>query len=188
MTDTKRTEQEPEMDEWLLACRTLEAAGVPYVIVGAFGAELHFLRTAVQISTHDMDVLLPMSWQQVLSALEALGKAGFTFSVGDEGLIPDDVQAQGIVRNCATVKAERGEHSVDLLTELPGHRFEELWERQSEYVLKGVPVRVAPLDAIIQSKHQAGRMKDRLFLEQFREVIEEAFDREAKRPKPPPPC
>src|SRR5262245_34014100 len=188
MPDTDANVQPPDTtDDWLLACRTLEAAGVEYLIVGAFGAGLHFLRTALQIATHDMDLLLPMSWQQIRRGLEALGAAGFTFSVEDELLPPDKIVAQLIAQPGATVRAVRGGESIDLRTELPGHRFDELWKQRREYLVKGVPLRVAPLDAIIQSKYQAGRMKDRLFLEQFREVIAAALTRDAKRRGRAPP-
>jgi hypothetical protein len=71
-----------EMDEWLLACRTLDAAGVRYLVLGAFGAELHFLHSARQILTQDMDVLVPRDPDNLLRGLLALKQAGFVLQAG----------------------------------------------------------------------------------------------------------
>lgn len=169
------------MDEWILACRTLEAAGVRYVIVGGFGAELHFLHEAGAITTQDMDLLLPLDARQVELALTALCAAGFLLSAGGEPVIPDEVIAQGIVRQRATVRATRGLEAIDVMTQAQELDFEALWAGHQPFVVRGVSVRVAPLHAILRAKHAVGRTKDRLFLEQFREVIAEALEREQKR-------
>lgn len=174
------------MDEWLLACRTLDAAGVRYVVLGAFGAELHFLHSARQILTRDMDLLVPRDAANLLRGLLALKQAGFALQAGGEELLPDDVIAAGIVRQCATVTALRGVESVDVITWLHTLDFDELWQRQIVFELGGTPVRTAPLEAILRSKKLAYRMKDRMFLEQFKEVITEALERDRKRHDKPP--
>jgi hypothetical protein len=169
------------MDEWLLACRTLEAAGVRYLILGALGAELHFLRKANQILTKDMDLLVPQDPDNLLRGLLALQRAGFELEGGGEALLPDDVIAAGIIRQAATVRALRGIEKVDVMTWLPEIDFEELWSRQISFSMAGTPVRTAPLEAILRSKKLAFRMKDRIFLEQFKESITEALDNERRR-------
>ena len=47
--------------------------------------------------------------------------------------------------------------------------------------MAGTPVRTAPLEAILRSKQLAFRMKDRMFLEQFKELITEALENERRR-------
>ena len=174
------------MDEWLLACRSLDAAGVRYLVLGAFGAELHFMRAATQILTHDMDILVPQDPDNLLRALTALRAAGFDLEAGGEGLLPDDVIAAGIIRQAATVKALRGKESVDVMTWLRTIDFEDIWTRQVVFDVAGTPVRAAPLEAILRSKKLAYRMKDRMFLEQFKEVVEEALEIDRKRRTLPP--
>lgn len=174
-------EEDDEMDEWLLACRVLDSAGVRWLIVGGFGAELHFPHAANQILTRDMDLLLPPDPANLLAALLALQAAGFTLQAGGEELLPDEVVAAGIVRQVATVRALRGQESVDLITWLRTLDFEELWREQRNFSVQGTPVRTAPLEAILRSKKLAYRMKDRMFLEQFKEVITEALEGERRR-------
>ena len=173
------------MDEWLLACRTLDAAGVRYLILGAFGAELHFLHDANQILTRDMDLLLPRDPGNLLRGLVALQQAGFELRAGGEELLPDDVIAAGIIRQSATVRALRGVETVDVMTWVPEIDFEDLWARQVAFTMAGTPVRTAPLEAILRSKKLAFRMKDRMFLEQFKEAITEALDNERRREEKP---
>ena len=83
------------MDEWILACKALLKADVRFLIVGAFGAELHFLHGALQIVTRDMDLLLPPEHAQVLRRLLPLGDAGFRLEARGEELLPDEGVAAG---------------------------------------------------------------------------------------------
>lgn len=125
------------------------------------------------------------SWPAARSTLRA---AGFALQAGGEELLPDEVVAAGIVRQVATVRATRGQESVDLITWLRTLDFEELWRGQRSFTVRGAPVRTAPLEAILRSKQLAFRMKDRMFLEQFKEVITEALELERRRKergKPP---
>jgi predicted nucleotidyltransferase len=66
---------------------------------------------------------------------------------------------------------------VDLLGNVPGvDSFQGLWERSSEKVLFGVPVRVASLEDLIAMKRAAGRAKDQphlLELERLRSLAAE---------------
>lgn len=175
----------PEMDEWLLLCRALRDAGVPFLVVGAFGAETHFLRDANLILTHDMDLLLPPDRQTLAHALATAQQAGFDLSAASEPLVWDDVILDGVIRNGITIQAMRNEQRVDLMLSAPGLEFDELWPRAREFPMRGVVLPVAPLEAILRSKKLANRVKDRLFLEQFREVIAEALERDRKRNQRP---
>lgn len=170
-----------EMDEWLLLCRALRDAGVPFLVVGAFGAETHFLHDANFILTHDMDLLLPPDRPTLARALAAVQQAGFELSTASEPLIWDDVILDGVIRNGVSIQATRNEQRVDLMLSAPGLEFDELWPQAREFPMRGVALPVAPLEAILRSKKLANRLKDRLFLEQFREVIEEALERDRKR-------
>lgn len=173
------------MDEWLRACKALRDAGVRFLVVGGFGAELHFLHSANQIATQDMDLLLPANEAEVLRGLLALSNAGFKLRGGDEDVLPDEVVAAGIVRQAATLHALRRGERVDLMTWARGLDFEELWTRHRQFQVRNQPVPVAPLEAILRSKQEAFRLKDRLFLERFKESITEALERERRQGGPP---
>jgi hypothetical protein len=175
-----------EMDEWLLVCRVLRDAQVPYLVVGAFGAEVHFLHDSRFILTHDMDLLLSRDRAALARALEALAPAGFELAAGGEPLVWDDVILDGVLRANATIRATRNGQEIDLMLSAIGLEFDDLYARRLEFRFLGQLLPLAPLEAILRSKKLANRIKDRLFLEQFREVIEEALERERKRGPPAP--
>ena len=175
------------MDEWIRACKALLRAEVRFLIVGAFGAELHFLHETVQILTRDMDLLLPRDPGELLRGLLALRDAGFTLQGGGEELLPDEVIAAGFVRQAATVRAVRGSETVDIMTWSRELDFDQLWPRRVPFTVRDIQVPVAPLADILRSKQAAYRMKDRMFLEQFKEVIGEALEREREREEKRPP-
>lgn len=170
-----------EMDQWLLLCRVLGQAGVPFLVVGGFGAEVHLLHDANFILTHDMDLLLPRDRAALARAFTALQQSGFELFAGGEPLVWDDVILDGVIRARATVRATRQRENIDLMLAAIGLEFNELYSQRREFVFLGQPLPVAPLEAILQSKKLANRLKDRLFLEQFREVVEEALERDRKR-------
>jgi hypothetical protein len=175
-----------ELDEWLVVCRLLREAGVPFLVVGAFGAEVHFLREARFILTHDIDLLLSRDRAALALALTVLQRAGFELSAGGEPLVWDDVILDGVLRANATVRATRNGEEIDLMLAAIGLDFDDLQPQLREFEFKGQLLPVAPLAAILRSKKLANRIKDRLFLEQFREVIEEALERDRKRGAGPP--
>jgi hypothetical protein len=169
------------MDQWLLLCRVLGQAGVPFLVVGAFGAEVHLLHDANFILTRDMDLLLPRDRAALARAFTALHHAGFELFAGGEPLVWDEVILEGVIRARATVRATRQRENIDLMLSGVGLEFDELYAQRREFVFLGQPLPVAPLEAILRSKKLANRLKDRLFLEQFREVVEEALERDRKR-------
>jgi hypothetical protein len=170
-----------EMDQWLLLCRVLGQAGVPFLVVGAFGAEVHLLHDANFILTRDMDLLLPCDRAALARAFTALQQSGFDLFAGGEPLVRDDAILEGVIRAKATVRATRQRENIDLMLGGIGLEFDELYLQRREFVFLGQPLPVAPLEAILRSKRLANRLKDGLFLEQFREVVEEALERDRQR-------
>jgi hypothetical protein len=172
------------IDDVIAVCLAFEEAGVPYMVIGAFGIHLHAMRGGVAIPTEDCDVLLPCEARAVAGAIEVLRRLGFELQAGGEPLIdPDDVIIAGILRARVVVRAARGDAQFDLVLDAAALRFEDLWPQHRAYVVEGHEIRVAPLDALIRSKLAAGRTKDLLFLERFRELIEDvqARDRREQR-------
>jgi hypothetical protein len=63
--------------------------------------------------------------------------------------------------------------AVDLTLVMKGYDFEAVWAERREFVIEGSAVPVARLLHIVESKHAAGRDKDRLFLATHRDALEQ---------------
>jgi hypothetical protein len=61
---------------------------------------------------------------------------------------------------------------------MKGFDFETVWNERRVFTLDDVDVPIARLQHIVQSRHAAGRDKDRLFLATYREVLEQLLRRE----------
>jgi hypothetical protein len=160
------------MHPYAEACRRLAQARVPYVIVGVFGVNLYSERVGTVITTADCDFLLPADAAILSRALRALAGLGYAFEAGREPFLPDPELLQGVVRARANIVARREDTQLDLVLEIAGCRYEDLWKRRRRFRVDDVLVRVAPLQDILRSKELAGRPKDRLFLETYRDALD----------------
>lgn len=169
------------IDETLEVCLAFERAGLRYLVIGAFGIHLYALRGGVAIPTEDCDVLLPQDPATLGVALGVLTRGGFELEAGGEPLVdPDDVIVAGLLRARAVVHATRGDTRFDLVLHAADLPFEPLWLAHRRFTVEGGQIHVAPLEALLRSKLAAGRVKDLLFLERFRELIEELQQRERR--------
>jgi len=171
------------MDPYVEACVRLEDAGVRYLLVGAFGANLYAREVGMVFHTADCDILIPPRPRILAKALRTLRSLGYELEAGDEPLVgeEDPVLLQGILRARAAIRALSHSARIDLMLELAGAGFERLWKRQRRVRIGAALLRLAPLDALIRSKQLANRPKDRLFLEANRAALEEMIRREALR-------
>jgi len=69
-----------------------------------------------------------------------------------------------------------GGPTVDLITQISGPTFDEVWRDHQVLDLEGIRVRVASLEHIVTSKRAANREKDRYALKR----LEEDLGRELK--------
>ena len=172
------------IDDVLAVCRALEAEGVRYLIIGVFGIHLHAIRRGADaIPTEDCDLFVPRDTETVTAALRVLRELRFDMEAGGEPLVdPDDVIVSGLLRARAIVRARRGDALFDLVIGSTSLDFEQLWGQRKRYLVEGQIVHVAPLEALVRSKLAAGRTKDLLFLERFRELIEDlqALERQGR--------
>ena len=170
------------IDDVLAVCRAFEEAGVRYLVIGVFGIHLHVLRRGGEaIPTEDCDLMLPRDGAALGSALRILGAMGFELEAGGEPLVdPDEVILAGILRSRAVVRARRGDALFDLVSGTVSLDFEALWLQHRQFVVEGQTLHVAPVEALVRSRLAAGRTKDLLFLERFRELIEDLQARERR--------
>lgn len=163
-------------------CRALSRARVPYVIIGAFGVGLYAKEAGTLITTADCDLLLPTTPGVLARAIRALRRGGYAIEAGGEPLVDEDKSVlAAIVRARASVQARRRGTIIDLALQAAGCRFESLLKRSRRFSLKGVIVRVAALEDILRSKERAGRPKDLLFLETYRDALKQLLERKPLR-------
>ncbi|MEQ1911563.1 MAG: hypothetical protein ABMA15_22290 [Vicinamibacterales bacterium] len=86
--------------------------------------------------------------------------------------------AERVVDRRALTRATAPDVLFDLALVMAGFDFETVWEERRIFRLDDVDVPVARLLHIIQSKHAAGRDKDKLFLAIHREALEQLLERE----------
>lgn len=160
------------MKRYLRVCGALAKAKVRYVMVGAFGINLLSGPRGPVLATEDCDLFLPARSEQLARAVTTLLRLGFSIEAGDEPLVGGDpVVLAGIVRARACVRAVKGSMRIDLPLEIAGFDHAALWRRRRLVKIKGVTVRIAPIDALLTSKRLANRPKDRAFLEMYFDEI-----------------
>jgi hypothetical protein len=125
----------------------LSAAGVDYLIVGAFALAAHGNPRA----TGAIDIWIRPDLEnaeRVLRALRGFGAPLFDLSVDD--LVADDTVFQIGV---APVR-------IDILTGIDGVRFEEAWSRRVLVAIEDLQVPVLGLPDLAANKRASGRPKD----------------------------
>ncbi len=123
---------EAEREIYKRALEAVTAAGVRYVVAGAYAIYEH---TGIYRKTKDLDLLFEPS--SVVAATRALRAAGFVTRLEDEHWL---------------AKATMGEHFVDLIYGMGnGIAFiDEGWiEHSCEGILAACPIRIAPAEELI---------------------------------------
>ena len=133
-------------------CGLLNAAGVRYVIVGAFAAALHGHIRA----TNDVDVLLEPALPNVARALEAL-------TALPHG-IAGEVDAAEVAAKPLTIIGD--DPRVDLLTLAWSVRYADAAPNAQTVQIDGVTVPFADLDTLIRSK-RTNRLQDQADVEEL---------------------
>jgi len=138
---------------------------VEFVIVGGVAAVL----AGAPISTFDLDVLTdcaPANLERLLAALEEID-ARYLDPAGRE-IRPNAERLRRQRMNLLTSPLGR----LDVASEIgSGMRFEEAYRRSSEHAVGTLRLRALELDAVIETKEQANRDKDRATLPVLRETL-----------------
>jgi len=169
------------VDVFTPLARRLSERSVQYVVIGVAGANHYALDGATVFTTRDRDLFLPLDPDNLLRCWDACEAAGLGLWAGDEPLdIPRDrLLAERIVeRRFVTHTTNLGDFHVDLTLVMAGFEFETVWRDRRLFVVDDVEVPVARLLHIVESKHAAGRDKDRLFLATHREALQQLLRKE----------
>jgi len=140
--------------------KALNEDGGRYVLVGGLAVVLHgHLR-----ATGDVDLVVDLAPDQVHRTLSALERAGFrpyapvaASEFANPGRRAEWIRDKAML--VFSLRPSEGIPMVDLFLQ-PPMPFDRLWDRSVVVTMRGVPVRVARLDDLIELKRQAGRPED----------------------------
>lgn len=151
----------PVPTDFLSLFRTLEDAGVRYVVVGGLAVLLH----GVDRLTADVDLVIDLAPGEATRAIRALIGAGFrpALPVDPEGLADEQTRQQWRDERGLLVLSfwdpENRRPTVDVFTEAPLD-FLQLWTSAVVMNISGHQIRVASLPHLIEIKRRAGRPRD----------------------------
>ena len=168
------------VDPFAAFVAALSSAGVRFVLIGVWGANLHATSAGVVFTTQDYDLFLPPDADNLLKAWETAEAVGLSLWAGDEPLdMPrDHWLAERIVERRIVVRGTDGQgFDVDLSLVMAGFDFETVWAERRIFIVEGVNIPVARLRHIVESKAAAGRLKDRLFLATHEENLRQLLGR-----------
>lgn len=167
--------------------RELQDRGVRYLTIGVWGVNLFAESGAQLFSTQDTDLFLPPDPENLVRAWEACESLGLDLWSGPEPLDqPRDLfLARAVVERRALTRAtDEADLVVDFTLVMAGHDFEGAWNERSVFTTLGIELPVARLFHILESKRIANRPKDRLFLETYREILDDLLKQKRGPPWP----
>lgn len=149
-------------DDFLDLLIAFDEHDVDYVVIGAHALAVH----GVVRATGDLDILVrpgAVNAARVMSALRAFGAP-----VGAHGLHAEDLARPGTVYQMGLPPRR-----IDVLNEISGLPFEEVWERRMICALGDLKLPVISRADLVTNKAASGRPKDLLDLELLREAAVE---------------
>jgi hypothetical protein len=158
-----------------LAAR-LAARAVRYVLIGVSGANLYGPDGQAIFMTDDFDLFLPADADNLAAAWTACEEATFDLWLADEPLDRprDRWLAERVVERRALTRATgQDDFMVDLTLVMKGFAFDTVWTEHRVFRIEGVDVPTARLRHIVESKHAAGRDKDKYFLTTHKDALEQ---------------
>ena len=129
--------------------RDLVDAGVEFVIVGAYALAFHGAPRA----SGDIDVFVRPSFDNARRLIAALTQFGAPMA--SASIVEADFARPGLVYQIGLPPRR-----IDLLTEISGVTFEEVWLSRRTAEVEGHTVCFIGRDALVKNKQAAGRPKD----------------------------
>jgi len=125
----------------------LNAAGVKYVIVGAYAVAFH----GMPRFTRDFDVFVESSVENGQKLIKVLQDFGFA----SLGLNPDDFNKPDQIVQLGVAPVR-----IDLITSIEGVPFEHAYRNPQYVEVEGLRIPFLELELLIQNKRAAGRPQD----------------------------
>jgi hypothetical protein len=125
----------------------LNAGRVEYVLVGGHAVAYH----GYPRYTGDTDFLVRAGDENARRIIEVLDAFGFR----DAGIEIEDLTTPGKI-----IELGRPPHRIDLITQIDGVTFDEVWATHQTADFDGISVPVIGREALLANKRAAGRAKD----------------------------
>ena len=136
--------------------RSLNAEGIPYLIIGGFAVILHgYVR-----ATKDLDIWIEPDERHALALSRALRSINVSLP---------PVEAMYQLRTASGLRLSANLDSIDLLFRVAGVDFAECYTRRIELEFDSIPLTFISLADLRASKQAAGRLQDLLDLENLPE-------------------
>ena len=129
--------------------KSINNAKVKYVLVGGYSVIFHgFPRT-----TGDLDIFVEVSKENYQKLNEAFFKFGLSvFDMTEENFLFN--------KNMTVFSFGRAPVSIEILKEISGLSFEEVYANAIDTEIEEIPVKVIQLKDLIKNKKASGRAKD----------------------------
>ena len=129
---------------------------VKYLVAGAFAmSELGYSR-----ATYDIDLWVEKSKENAIKIVNSLEEFGVLFE-----LSPNDFLEPNCVIQIGNIP-----NRIDILTDIDGLDFENSWQNKNKIDFDGLSTYSLSLDDLIINKSSTKRAKDKLDLEQLKEL------------------
>lgn len=151
----------------------LEKRGIRYLVAGGFAVNFH----QVQRATVDLDLILHLQKENVLSFVELMKGLGFSsrIPVKMEDLADEEIRRRWIDEKgmmvFSFIKPDNPFETIDIFVEEP-FPFDELWARRFEVPAFGLKIKVVGRNDLIALKREAGRDKDEFDIRQLEKQSE----------------
>jgi hypothetical protein len=167
--------EEPRFGLPVRLFRELAREKILYLVIGVGGAHMHAREQGGALMTKDLDLFLPPDPHNLLACWQACERVEMSLWTYQEPLdVPRDLWlARRVVEQRARTTATfEGELPIDLTFVMGSFEFEDVWLRRRRNHSEGAAVELARIDDILESKRQANREKDRVFLRENRVLLD----------------
>jgi predicted nucleotidyltransferase len=152
--------------------KTLNEAGVQYLIVGGLAVNAHgFVRL-----TRDVDLVMHLERENVMRGLQALSRVGYRLAVpAAPGDFADEATRNRwrLEKNMITLKLWSDEHQrtpIDIFVYEPFEFAHEMARASRLEVCPGVEAPVVSLETLLRMKREAGRPQDAIDIQELLRV------------------
>lgn len=129
--------------------RFLNDAGVRYLIAGGYAV----MKYTEPMWTKDIDIWIDPNFENAAKTYEALRRFGAPLG---------DLTIEDMTDPTAIFQIGVYSNRIDIMTSVPGLRFEEAWEHRDVFQLGEVPAPVISMDDTLRAARESNRPKDRL--------------------------
>jgi len=145
---------------------------VKYVVVGMSGINYYASRPQETFATQDFDIFVKPTIGNIEKAIAILKKMNYGLATKKGAL--EDFPIREIVRQKNTIIATDPYGIVfELILAISGYTFSQMQKDAIVFNVENIPIKVARLRKLLQSKKAAGREKDKLFLKRFEILLKE---------------